>query len=226
MNDSLAAFLSPTRKTPCRAKVCGFLRPEEAWHCHEAGVDAVGFNFWPKSKRYLSPTALKPFLAEAPPGLARIGVFVNASLEEMERCLGEGWIHAAQLHGDESPERGARLRRAGHVVFKAIGVRDEASLEALDAFDVDAFVLDAFCPGAYGGSGKVFDWDLALKAKERRADVPLVLSGGLTPENVAMAVRQTRPHAVDVASGVEDAPGRKSLGRVRAFLEAVRSGQS
>ena len=126
--------------------------------CRSAGAEAVGLNFWPKSKRYLEPEQARKGVSQWPEGLGRVGVFVNEAPEVVAALLNEEIIHAAQLHGEESPEVCAWLRDQGHVVFKAIGVRDAASLQVLDQYEVDAVVLDAFCPGTYGGSGKTFNW--------------------------------------------------------------------
>lgn len=221
MDPLLDRLLSGGAQGSCGIKVCGFRHKENLLACFAAGAHAVGLNFWPRSKRFVDAEEVVTWLPGLPQDGLRIGVFVNASLDEIRRLRDRGLIHAAQLHGDESPEDCQRLREDGLPVLKALGVKDAASLETLDAFEVEAFVLDAFCPGDYGGSGKTFDWELALRAKERRPDTPLILSGGLTPENVGDAVARVRPHAVDVASGVETAPGVKSEAKVRAFVEAV-----
>lgn len=212
--------------SPCRAKICGLRSLEDFAVCQAAGAEAVGLNFWPKSKRYLEPAEARRCRSQWPADLARVGVFVNADPAEVAALLSDGVIDAAQLHGEESPEVCERLRDQGHVVFKAIGVRDADSLRVLDAYEVDAVVLDAFCPGTYGGSGKTFNWELALEAKDRLGEVPLVLSGGLHAGNVAEAIQRVRPDAVDVASGVESAPGVKSAEKIEAFMQAVRSASS
>ena len=130
------------------------------------------------------------------------------------------WI---QLHGDETPDRVRSLTQQGLPVFKALGVRDRSSLKAAAAHDSPTLLLDAYAPNEYGGSGATMDWALGAAAVQEWPDRQIVLAGGLTPENVAEAIRQVRPAAVDVASGVEISPGRKSLELVRAFIEAARS---
>ena len=216
-------FLTPASDGRCRSKICGLRTAADALACAAGGADAIGLNFWPRSKRYTEPSVAAKWVREIPGSLVRIGVFVNESLDGIRRLLDDGLIHAAQLHGDEPPEACEALRREGHCVLKAIGVRDRASLDSISRYPVDGIVLDAFCPGEYGGSGRVFDWDLALQAKEILSETPLILSGGLHPGNVAEAIQRARPLAVDVASGVESAPGVKSLTKVAAFLQAVAS---
>jgi phosphoribosylanthranilate isomerase len=216
-------FLTPTAAGTCRAKICGLRVLEDALYCAEQEADAIGLNFWPKSKRYLDPDIAADWADELPEAMTRIGVFVNEPIDAVRSLLDKGIIHAAQLHGDETPEDCALLRGEGHCILKAIGVRDETSLEQLSNFEVDAIVLDALCPGEYGGSGKTFNWALALRAKEMIADTPLILSGGLVGSNVAAAIQRVHPWAVDVASGVESEPGLKSRDMIAVFLQAVRS---
>ena len=217
------SFLAPTITGACRAKICGLRTLDDVLFCAQQDADAVGLNFWPKSKRYLDPDIAATWVSRLPDSMTRIGVFVNEPIDAVRQLLDKGIIHAAQLHGDETPEDCASLRRHGHSILKAIGVRDETSLEQLADYDVDAIVLDAFCPGEYGGSGKTFNWALALRAKEILSETPLILSGGLVVDNVALAIERVHPFAVDVASGVESAPGVKSREMISAFLQAVRS---
>ena len=217
------SFLAPRSDAQVRAKICGLRRIEDIALCQDQGADAIGLNFWPQSKRYLKPERAAEWFEQALVTPTRIGVFVNEPTAHIARLLEQGIIEIAQLHGDESPEDCADLKRAGFPVLKAIGVRDSTSLKQLDAFDVDGVVLDAFCPGDYGGSGKTFNWELALEAREILGQTPLILSGGLNSTNVAEAIRKVRPHAVDVASGVESTPGIKSTDLISDFLQAVRS---
>jgi phosphoribosylanthranilate isomerase len=153
----------------------------------------------------------------------RVAVTVNATDDELRALHESGVIDWFQLHGDETPERVRSLTEQGLPVFKALGVRDASMLEAASRFDSPTLLLDAYAPGAYGGSGETMDWALGAEAVKRWPDRQIVLAGGLTPENVADAVRQVHPTAVDVASGVESGPGRKDPEKVRAFIEAVRS---
>lgn len=207
---------------PVKAKICGLTRGDEAAQIAAMGADALGINFWPGSKRHIAPEMAAPWLRELAGVVTRVGVFVNASDAEMLALLEEGLIDAAQLHGDEAPEQVARLISRGHVAYKALGVRDRAGLDAAAGFPGSVLLLDAWAPVTYGGTGETIDWALGREAVERWPERRIVLAGGLTPENVAEAIRQVGPFAVDVASGVESGtPGRKDLEKVRAFLEAV-----
>ena len=217
------SFLAPRSDGLVGAKICGLRRIEEITFCQEHDADAIGLNFWPKSKRYLDPERAAAWLEQVVETPTRIGVFVNEPTSSIARLLEEGIIEIAQLHGDESPDDCAEVKKAGFPVLKAIGVRDASSLEQLRDFDVDGIVLDAFCPGDYGGSGKTFNWELALEARTILGETPLILSGGLNSANVAEAIQKVRPHAVDVASGVESAPGIKSTDMISDFLQSVRS---
>ena len=216
-------FLAPRSGGLAGAKICGLRRLEDLAFCQDMAADAVGLNFWPKSKRYVEPDIVSVWLKELPETPTRVGVFVNEPNDRVRSLLESGVIEVAQLHGEETPEDCASIRDAGFPVIKAIGVRDAASLEPLRLYEVDGVVLDAFCPGEYGGSGKTFNWELALAAREILGDTPLILSGGLVVENVAAAVEKVRPFAVDVASGVESEPGVKSQAMIRDFLQAVRA---
>lgn len=217
------SFLAPRSDVSARAKICGLTKEEDLAFCQSEGADAIGLNFWPKSKRYLNPDVAAKWLQHHPVTPTRIGVFVNEPLDSIRSLLDKGIIEIAQLHGNESPEDCASLRQAGYRVIKAIGVRDATSLNQLRNYEVDGVVLDAFCPGEYGGSGKTFNWELALEAKEILGQTPLILSGGIVAANVVAAIEQVRPFAVDVASGVESSPGIKCQSKITEFLQAARS---
>src|SRR5512145_57099 len=154
-----------------RVKICGITRLEDALAAARAGADALGFNFWPKSKRYVDPRTAGEIIALLPPFVATVGVFVDPTREEALRAAELSGVHWLQLHGDESPEFCAALPLP---VLKGIRVRHRASLDALDEFDVAGFLLDADSPG-YGGSGVAFDWELAAEAARR---APIILAGG------------------------------------------------
>lgn len=201
--------------TPPRVKICGVTRLEDALQAARLGADALGFNFWPGSRRFLAPDAAREVVDQLPPFVTPVGVFVNQPEEEIRRAAEESGVRVLQLHGDEPPELCARLP---FPVVKAVRVGAALSLEALGAYQVAAFLLDAPSAG-YGGSGATFDWSLA----EGVADLgPLILAGGLDPENVAAAVRRVRPYAVDVASGVESAPGVKDFSKMARFIAAAK----
>ena len=201
--------------SPPRVKICGVTRLEDALLAARLGADALGFNFWPGSRRFLAPAAARAMVERLPPFVTPVGVFVNQPEEEILRAAGESGVRVVQLHGDEPPGLCARLP---FPVVKAVRVATPLPLDALRAYPVAAFLLDAPSSG-YGGSGVTFDWSLA----EGVAGLaPVILAGGLDPENVAAAVRRVRPYAVDVASGVESAPGVKDAARVARFIAAVR----
>lgn len=198
-----------------KIKICGVTRAEDALLAARLGADALGFNFWPRSKRYLAPEAARAIVRRLPPYVAAVGVFVDASRDELLRAIEASGVTAVQLHGDEPPELCASLPVP---VVKAIRVADAHALALLASYEVSGFLLDA--PGTgYGGMGRTFDWSIAVEAA---ASVPVVLAGGLTPENVAEAIRVVRPWGVDVASGVESSPGVKDEDKVRRFIAAAR----
>ena len=200
-----------------RVKICGITSCEDAWAAVEAGADALGFIFVKGTPRYIEPEAAAAIAAQMPPFVATVGVFIDRTPEEIDRIMSATGISLAQLHGNESPAECQRLR----VPFvKAIRVQGEYDLEALRTYpQARAFLLDTYAADRPGGTGRTFPWEIAVKAV-RQARV--ILSGGLTPDNVALAVAQVRPYAVDVCSGVEAHPGRKDHRRVREFIEQAR----
>jgi len=198
-----------------KVKICGITRLEDALEAARLGADALGFNFWPGSKRYVAPADARAIVRRLPPFVTAVGVFVDAPREEILRAVAASGVQVAQLHGDEPPELCASLPLP---VVKALRIANAHALAALAAYEVSGFLLDAPSAG-YGGSGKTFDWSLATEAA---AVVPVMLAGGLTPENVAEAIRAVRPWGVDVASGVERAPGVKDLAKLRHFIEAAK----
>lgn len=216
-------FLFPQAPGRVAVKICGITRANEARAIVEAGADALGINFWPKSKRFIALEEALPWLHELAGTVPRVAVTVNADDDELRRLHDSAVIDWIQLHGDETPDRVRSLTQQGLPVFKALGVRDRSSLKAAAAHDSPTLLLDAYAPNEYGGSGATMDWALGAAAVQEWPDRQIVLAGGLTPDNVAEAIRQVRPAAVDVASGVEISPGRKSLELVRAFIEAARS---
>jgi phosphoribosylanthranilate isomerase len=198
-----------------RVKICGVTRLPDALDAARLGADALGFNFWPRSKRHVTAAVARQIIARLPPFVTPVGVFVNQSEGEMRAIAAETGIQVFQLHGDEPPELCSRLPLP---VVKAIPVDEVRTLSKLLSYEVQAFLLDTPSRG-YGGTGQPFDWSLAEGVSEV---APVILAGGLTPENVAEAVRAVRPWAVDVASGVESSPGVKDPARMSRFIEAVR----
>lgn len=216
-------FLFPPDPERVAVKICGITRGDEAHAIVAAGADALGINFWPQSKRFIALAEAAPWLRELAGTVPRVAVTVNATDDELRSLHESGVIDWIQLHGDETPERVRSLIQQGLPVFKALGVKDRPMLEMAAAFASPTLLLDAYAPNEYGGSGETMDWSLGAEAVRLWTDRQIVLAGGLTPENVAEAVRQVHPAAVDVASGVETSPGRKDLAKVRTFLERVRT---
>ena len=213
-----------TRRT--RIKVCGITCPQDALLSLELGADALGFNFYPGSARYLDPESDLRWLRELPAGIRRVAVVVNASLEEIASLFHLGLVDSVQLHGDEGENFCAALHRAGLPFAKAIRVRDAAALVGPERFHTPHLLLDAYRADAYGGTGHRVDWTLAadFAAQQSKSGRRVILSGGLNPENVGTAIERVRPFAVDVASGVEEPgnPRRKNEALLREFIAVVR----
>lgn len=199
-------------------KVCGITNPGDARVAAEAGADAVGLLF-AESPRRVSVEEARAVCIALPENVLRVGVFVDEEPADILRISRELALDIAQLHGDETPETVTAVREGGVKVMKALRVRDAASLEALDAYEADLFLLDAFSEKARGGTGERFDWGVA---KYLRGRDNIVVSGGLGPENVREAVELFEPYGVDASSSLEDEPGRKNGKRVRRFVLAAR----
>ncbi len=213
-------FPDPSASHPA-VKICGITQRQQAHDIVALGADALGINFWPKSKRYL-PLDQTDWLPELHGSTTLVAVLVNADERTVDTLLEEGLVHILQLHGDETPTQVAALQERGAQVIKALAVRDQASLARIGDFPCETLLLDAFNPSLYGGTGETFPWELARLAQELYPDKRFILSGGLTPANVREAIEATQPAAVDVASGVEAAPGIKDLELVRTFIEQAR----
>jgi len=204
-------------------KICGVTLPDDAARVAASGADFVGLNFWPRSKRYLAPARapLIAAVARASGPAKLVGVFVDPHLDEVLAIHATIQLDAIQLHGDESPDFCAQVAAAAKApVWKAIPVSAPRDVEPLQVWPVDALLLDAPTPGR-GGAGARFDHQLARLARERHPARRFVLAGGLTPETVAAAIALVAPWAVDVASGIEAAPGIKDPAKLAAFLAAV-----
>ena len=201
-----------------KVKICGITNVTDALAAASAGADALGFNFWPASSRYIEPDLAVPIRMSLPPFVSSVGVFVDASVEHVREVMELCRLDFAQLHGRENPRNVAKL--TGLRLIKAIRVRNEKDLSELERYKVDCFLLDTYAPDKPGGTGKTFDWDLARQASSR---AKIILAGGLTPENVADAVEAGRPFAVDVASGVEEEPGLKSRDLMEWFIREAKS---
>ncbi len=203
-----------------KVKICGITSLADALVAIDAGADALGFVFWEKSPRHIDPADAARITSELAPFVKTVGVFVNEAPDIIRDTIEAAGIDCVQLHGDETPEDAEEVARmTGAPVIKAIRVSGPGSLKALEAYKVSALLLDTYRKGIPGGTGETFDWTLAIEAK---AAGRIILSGGLTPHNVAKAVATVRPYAVDVSSGVESAPGRKDADKVRMFIEEAR----
>jgi len=203
---------------PLRVKICGITRVEDALLAASAGADALGFIFYEKSPRFITPSAARAIIKKLPPFIAKVGVFVDEQAGRVEEIAAEAGLTTLQLHGKESP---AYCEEIGINVIKALRVRGEEDIKNISSFNVAALLLDTYKKGQAGGTGEVFDWALAVKAVGESSR-PIILSGGLTPDNVAEAARQVRPYAVDVSSGVEAAPGIKDRALVESFIRRAK----
>jgi phosphoribosylanthranilate isomerase len=199
-----------------RVKICGARTYEEARTALDCGADALGFNFWPKSARFVEPHKAQEIIHRLPPFVTCVGVFVNEDEERIKQIAEQTRIQTVQLHGDEEPEF---CKRFGSIkLIKAFRVAEDFSIETMKSFSVSAFLLDAKVKGEYGGTGQRFDWRIAIEAKQI---APIILAGGINIENVVEAIQYVRPYAVDVCSGVEAEPGRKDLLKLREFMLEV-----
>lgn len=201
-----------------RSKICGITRIEDAWVAAEAGADAIGLVFYAKSARAVSLAQARAVVKALPPFVTSVGLFVDASQAEVEATLAQVPLDLLQFHGDESPEFCERFQRP---YIKALRMRAAGDVEAYCQRYASAagILLDTYVSGVPGGTGEVFDWSLVPANPTK----PIILAGGLTPENVQQAITQVRPYAVDVSGGVEAAKGIKEAARVQAFVRAVRS---
>ena len=199
-----------------KVKICGLTSLEQALSCVELGADWIGLNCWSGSSRYIPPEEVREIVSALPESVTTVGIFVNESPDSLEKIMSETRLDLAQLHGDESLELTTKLSVP---FFKAFRVSPEFRLEQIQKFGKEYFLLDAFSKNHYGGSGQKLDWDLASAASGLGK---LILAGGLTPENVAEAVKIVQPWGVDVCSGVESEPGIKDLRLVKKFIQNVR----
>ena len=204
-----------------KIKFCGITNHDDAARAVTAGAWAIGLIFWPGSPRRCLAADAPEIAAAVKRQVEVVGVFVNAKLDTITDTADAVGLTMLQLHGDEGPAFCAEAaRRTGCKVVKALRVRSRADIQAAAAFNTDFHLLDSYRPGQPGGTGETFAWELVA---QDRASAPVILSGGLTAENVAEAIAMVRPFAVDVASGVELEPGRKDPAKLEAFARSVRS---
>ncbi|MBX3157329.1 MAG: phosphoribosylanthranilate isomerase [Deltaproteobacteria bacterium] len=209
-----------------KIKICGVTLPDDAGSVAASGVDFIGLNFWERSKRYVAPDRapmLATIVRAMSPSTQVVGVFVDADVDEIQRVLARVDLDIIQVHGDERPEQLATIAHlTKRPIWKALAVGGARDLDRLDAWPADALLLDAPTP-ARGGSGSPFDWALAADARLRYPAIPIVVAGGLHAGNVGAAISTIAPWAVDVASGVEVAPGVKDARKLADFVAAVRA---
>ncbi|MBV9839367.1 MAG: phosphoribosylanthranilate isomerase [Solirubrobacterales bacterium] len=211
-------------RSAVKIKFCGITNLHDARAAIEAGAWAIGLNFWPHSPRRCDPQVAAEIAAAVKRQVEVVCIFVNPTLAELSQTAETVGATMLQLHGDEGPAMCAEAaRRTGCKVIKAARVRSRADIQALSPFHTDYHLLDGHTPGVPGGTGGTFAWELA---REHRGTVPMILSGGLSDTNVVEAITVVRPFAVDVASGVERAPGQKDVAKLERFAAAVRTASS
>jgi len=200
-------------------KICGITNLEDALACVGAGADALGFNFYRLSSRYIDPYVARQVIEQLPPGILTVGVFVNEPTPaDVERIAIQAGVGAVQLHGDETPSFCAALK--GRQVIKALRITTDFDPSTALRYDVDAIMVDAFDRQLRGGTGKVVDWSIARRTRDL---VPrLFLAGGLSPDNVKDAILAVEPYGIDSCSALENTPGKKDAAAVQSFLAAVR----
>jgi phosphoribosylanthranilate isomerase len=199
-----------------KVKICGITNVEDALHAVQAGADALGFVFYEPSPRDVSPEQAASIIKALPPFVQAVGLFVNAEVDFVNAIAEQCRLDLVQLHGDESPEYCDRIARR---VIKAFRVKEIASLDSVRNYRVAGILLDAYSPKAFGGTGLTFNWEIALAAK---TNGPVILAGGLTPDNVHQAVERVDPYGVDVSGGVEVVPGRKDPEKVKEFIRRAK----
>jgi len=197
-------------------KICGMTRLSDALAAAENGANALGFIFYFRSPRYLSPEKARELIRRLPPEVIRVGVFVNESMERVKEIRAFCGLDLLQLHGDESLDYCRQFPSS--VLIRAVSPESEEDLPSLETWPCRAILLDRREGALYGGTGRLSNWELAVRIRKR---LPLILSGGLNPGNIGEAIRKVFPHAVDVNSGVESSPGIKDPDKIRAVIEEV-----
>jgi phosphoribosylanthranilate isomerase len=215
-----------------RVKICGITNLDDALWAVDAGADAIGLNFYPRSKRFVTPEVASQIVTDVGDQAAAVGVFVNETAESICQICNSTAIGIIQLHGDQWPDSTKLMLGFGFdrvTIIRAIGFGPRGMSAVykgmLDpgGLAADAVLVDASVSGLYGGTGQTIEWNRVANYEDSIGNVPLILAGGLTPDNVADAIRIVRPHAVDVASGVESSPGKKDASKMREFVAAARA---
>ncbi|OGW76614.1 MAG: hypothetical protein A3I73_00460 [Omnitrophica bacterium RIFCSPLOWO2_02_FULL_45_16] len=211
-----------------KIKICGITNKQDAFNASNLGVDMLGFVFYKKSRRYVEPRVERDIVSGLPPSLIKVGVFVDEDKSKVLDIAEDCELDMLQFHGDEGPGYCDSFR-SSYKIIKAFRIKDKSSLKGINDYDVDFYMLDTYSEESNGGTGKSFDWRIIEDFEFLK---PVILSGGLAPENVAHAMQKFRsltfaespPYGVDVSSGVEEAPGKKDLGLMRKFVENIRKG--
>jgi len=205
-----------------RVKICGITNLNDALTTVELGADALGFILYPESKRFIRAKEIRKITQNLPPFVFKVGVFVNEDPHKILEILSYAHLDFAQLHGDETPEECEYIGKER--VIKVFRLKSEEEVEKIEPYmgKIRALLLDTYSESSYGGTGKTFNWEIAKKIKERFPNVPLILSGGLNPQNVRRAIEEVRPYAVDVSSGVERTPGIKDEEKVKLFIRNTK----
>jgi len=203
-----------------RVKICGITSELDAQRAARVGAWAVGFIFHKKSPRYISPFKAKKIIDALPPFITPVGVFVNHNAGAMRDIINHCGLRAVQLHGEEDHHFAHRLKRYNVKIIKVFRVGENFDPKIVEPYKVDAFLFDTYDKFNYGGTGKTFDWNI-LKQIKSASEVPIILSGGLNTQNVIEPVNELKPYAVDVNSGVEEAPGKKDAKKMKDFIDIV-----
>lgn len=198
-----------------KIKICGITELDDALHAVDCGADALGFVFYERSPRAVTPHKAQAIIAQLPPFVTVVGLFVNEDPRIIQDVADHCHLDVIQYHGDETPET---VRKAPRRSIRALRIREDATLEGLEAYPASGLLIDAWVTGAFGGTGVLSNWEIAAEIAKKH---PLILAGGLSPENVAAAIQTVCPYGVDVSSGVEYAPGRKDKKKVAAFIKAA-----
>ena len=199
-------------------KICGITNKIDALAASELSVDMLGFVFYKKSKRYVTPAVAEDIINELPPFIGKVGVFVGEKREDVIRVAEDARLNMLQFHGDETPEY-CNSFMPDYKVIKAFRLKDKSNLAKVNSYNTDYYLFDTYDSGCVGGTGKKFDWSMLRDFEILK---PAILSGGLNPDNVERVIKEIAPFGVDVSSGVESAPGKKDPGLLRKFVQNVR----
>ena len=199
-----------------KIKICGITELGDALHALDCGADALGFVFYERSPRAITRHRAQAIIAQLPPFVTVVGLFVNEDPGTVREIADDCGLDVIQYHGDESPET---VRLAPRRAIRALRVRESDTLDEINCYPASGLLLDAWVAGAFGGTGVLCNWEIAAEIAQKR---PVILAGGLTPENVATAIQAVRPYGVDVSSGVEATPGHKDRKKVAAFIRAAQ----